>query len=152
VVKGIGMTSDAKHYVAPNLTTIVTCMRQAIADAGLACEEIDAINAHAASTNVGDGIETKAFLEVFGKDQQLPITANKSQIGHTMGASSAIELMLSIEGLSRGVLLPTINYDPDPKLPPLNIVTNSANALQHQHVLTNSFGFGGCNVCLVVGN
>ncbi|MCP4196084.1 MAG: beta-ketoacyl-[acyl-carrier-protein] synthase family protein [Proteobacteria bacterium] len=152
VVKGIGMTSDAKHYVAPNLTTIVTCMRQAIADAGLACEEIDAINAHAASTNVGDGVETKAFLEVFGKDQQLPITANKSQIGHTMGASSAIELMLSIEGLSRGVLLPTINYDPDPKLPPLNIVTNGANALQHQHVLTNSFGFGGCNVCLVVGN
>jgi 3-oxoacyl-[acyl-carrier-protein] synthase II len=127
-------------------------MRQAIKDAGLACEDIDAINAHAASTNVGDAVETNALLEVFGKNPQLPITANKAQIGHTMGASSAIELILSIEGLARDMLLPTINYDPDPKLPPLNIVTDSAKKHPHHHVLTNSFGFGGCNVCLVVGN
>jgi 3-oxoacyl-[acyl-carrier-protein] synthase II len=152
VVKGIGMTSDAKHYVAPNLKTIVACMRQAIEDAGLSCKDIDAVNAHAASTNVGDAVEASALLEVFGKDHQLPISANKSQIGHTMGASSAIELILSMEGLARGMLLPTINYNPDPKLPPLNIVTDSAKTEPHHLVLSNSFGFGGCNVCLVIEN
>ncbi len=152
VVKGVGMTSDAKHYVAPNHDTIVACMQQAIKDADLVSNEIDVINAHAASTNVGDGIETNALVEVFGNNHQIPVVANKAQIGHTMGASSAIELVLTIEGLSREMLLPTINYDPDPKLPPLNIVTDSAKTAPHHRVLTNAFGFGGCNVCLVIEN
>jgi 3-oxoacyl-[acyl-carrier-protein] synthase II len=150
VVEGVGMTSDAKHYVAPALPTIVTCMEEAIADAGIDAAAIDAINAHAASTNVGDATEVKALRRVFGDDRELPVTANKSQIGHTMGASSGIELVLAIEGIRRGVLLPTINYEPDQAIP-LDPVAEGARACEHDRVLSNSFGFGGCNVCLVVG-
>ncbi|MCP4674380.1 MAG: beta-ketoacyl-[acyl-carrier-protein] synthase family protein [Deltaproteobacteria bacterium] len=149
VVEGIGMTSDAKHYVAPNLPTIVTCMREAIRNAG---GDIYAVNAHAASTNVGDAVEIKAIKEVFGDDRELPITANKSQIGHTMGASSGIELILALEGMARGVILPTLNYESDTKLPPIDPVAEGARPFEHHRVLSNSFGFGGCNVCIVIGH
>ncbi len=149
VIRGIGMTSDAKHYVAPNLPTIVTCIRQALAEAELDPGDIDAVNAHAASTAVGDRIEVNAIAEVFGADRNMPITANKAQIGHSMGASSAVELICAIEGLRRGILLPTINYNADPKLP-LDGLAAKARELPQRAVLKNSFGFGGCNVCLVV--
>ncbi len=149
-ILGIGMTSDAKHYVAPNLPTIVTCIQEAIRDAGLAPGDIQAINAHAASTNVGDAVEINALEAVFGAGHGLPVTANKSQIGHTMGASSAIELILALEGIRRGTLLSTINHEPDPKLPEIDTVTDGPRRMDHQVVLSNSFGFGGCNVCLVV--
>ncbi len=151
IVEGIGMTSDAKHYVAPNLPTIVTCIREAIQDAGLETKDIDAINAHAASTNVGDAVEIKALSEVFGNEHNLPISANKSQIGHTMGASSAIEMILTLQGLERSLLLRTINYNPDPQMPAIDAVAEGARTFKHNRVLTNSFGFGGCNVCLVIG-
>ncbi len=151
VVEGMGMTSDAKHYVAPNLPTIVTCIREAIRNAGVLNGDIDAVNAHAASTNVGDAVEIKALKEVFGDDHSLPVTANKSQIGHTMGASSGIEIILALEGMKHGVLLPTINYEPDTKLPTIDPVAEGARPFDHYRVLTNSFGFGGCNVCLVLG-
>lgn len=150
VVEGIGMTSDAKHYVAPSLPTIVACIRGALGSAGVAPAEIGAVNAHAASTGVGDATEVRALAEVFGEGFRQPVSANKSQIGHTMGASSAIELVLAVEGMRRGVLLPTINHAPDPELP-LDVVAEGARAFPHDRVLSNSFGFGGCNVCLVVG-
>jgi 3-oxoacyl-[acyl-carrier-protein] synthase II len=150
VIRGIGMTSDAKHYVAPALPTIVGCIGDAIRDAGLTPQDIGAINAHAASTNVGDATEIKALEQVFGIGHGIPMSANKSQIGHTMGASSAIELVLSIEGLNRGLLLPTINYEPDSRLPEIDAVADGVRELKHQYVLSNSFGFGGCNVCLVI--
>jgi 3-oxoacyl-[acyl-carrier-protein] synthase II len=150
LVEGFGMTSDAKHYVAPSLPTIVACIREALASAGVDPAEIDAVNAHAASTSVGDATEIKALRAVFGDGFRQPISANKSQIGHTMGASSAIELILAIEGLRRGVLLPTINHLPDPEIA-ADVVAEGARAFPHQRVLSNSFGFGGCNVCVVVG-
>lgn len=150
VIEGMGLTSDAKHYVAPSLPTIVTAMENAIADAGATPADIEAINAHAASTGVGDATEVKALREVFGDDFALPASANKSQIGHTMGASSGIELILAAEGMRRGVALPTINYDPDPRIE-LDAVASGARELEHSRVLSNSFGFGGCNVCLVLG-
>lgn len=150
VIEGMGMTSDAKHYVAPSLPTIVTAMQQAIADAGLAPQDINAVNAHAASTGVGDQTETEALCQVFGPDQVPPVTANKSQIGHTMGASSAIELVLAIESLKRQVALPTLNYERDPKLAAINVVEQT-KPLEQRHILSNAFGFGGCNCCLVVG-
>jgi 3-oxoacyl-[acyl-carrier-protein] synthase II len=149
VVEGFGMTSDAKHYVAPSLPTIVACIREALSSAGVGPGEIDAVNAHAASTGVGDATEVKALAAIFGDGFRLPVTANKSQIGHTMGASSAIELILAIEGMRRGVLLPTINHVPDPELA-LDVVAEGARAVPHGRVLSNSFGFGGCNVCAVV--
>ncbi len=149
VIEGIGMTSDAKHYVAPNLPTIIACIRQAIATAGVSPEHIQAVNAHAASTSAGDKIEIEALAEVFGLDAAPAISANKSQIGHTMGASSGIELILAIEGIRRSRLLPTVNFERDPKMPALDIVSET-RSLEHHRVLSNSFGFGGCNVCLVV--
>ncbi len=150
VVAGIGMTSDAKHYVAPSLPTIVRSIEEAIGSAGVTPAEIDAINAHAASTSVGDATEIKALTQIFGEGFQTPISANKSQIGHTMGASSGIELVLAIEGMKRGVLLPTLNHLPDPKLEEVNLVANQAISREHHLVLSNAFGFGGANVCLVV--
>ncbi|MCU0661691.1 MAG: beta-ketoacyl-[acyl-carrier-protein] synthase family protein [Myxococcota bacterium] len=150
VIKGIGMTSDAKHYVAPNLPTIVAAMQKAIGDSGLEPKHIDAVNAHAASTGVGDQCETEALWTVFGKDKVPPVTANKSQIGHTMGASSAIELVLTIESLASQCALPTLNHEPDPKLDPLPVIA-ATRPLEQRHVLSNAFGFGGCNCCLVVG-
>jgi len=149
VVAGIGMTSDAGHYVAPSLPTISSCMEEAIRDAGLQPADIRAVNAHAASTSVGDATEVKALRRVFGDDFRLPVSANKSQIGHTMGVSSAIEMILACEGMRRGVLLPTINYDPDPAIE-IDAVAERARPFPHDIVLSNSFGFGGCNVCLVL--
>lgn len=149
VIEGMGLTSDAKHYVAPSLPTIITAIETAMADAGVDREDIRAINAHAASTGVGDATEVKALRSIFGDDHGLPVSANKSQIGHTMGASSAIELILAAEGMKRGVLLPTINYIPDPKIE-LDAVAEGAREMEHDRVLSNSFGFGGCNVCLVL--
>ncbi len=150
VIEGIGMTSDARHYVAPSLPTIMTAIELALSDAGVEPADVQAINAHAASTNVGDATEVKALRAVFGDDHELPASANKSQIGHTMGASSAIELILTVEGMRRGVVLPTINYEPDAKIE-IDAVPGKARAMDHSRVLSNSFGFGGCNVCLVVG-
>jgi 3-oxoacyl-[acyl-carrier-protein] synthase II len=150
VVEGFGMTSDAKHYVAPNLPTIVECIREALRDAGVEPHEIEGINAHAASTRVGDATEVEALDEVFGPDLRLPVTANKSQIGHAMGASSAIEIILAVEGMKRNLFLPTINYQADPKLG-IDPVAEGARLREHRRVLANSFGFGGCNVCTVIG-
>jgi 3-oxoacyl-[acyl-carrier-protein] synthase II len=147
VIEGIGMTSDAKHYVAPNLRTITACINAALKDADRAPDEIEAINAHAASTHVGDAVEVSAIREVFGTVPP-PVVANKSQIGHTMGASSALELILSIEGMKKGILLPTLNFEPDRRLAELDI-SPLTRRLAHHVVLSNAFGFGGCNVCLV---
>jgi 3-oxoacyl-[acyl-carrier-protein] synthase II len=149
VIEGVGMTSDANHFVAPHLPTIITCIRQSLAAARVEPGDVQAVNAHAASTSAGDKTEVNALKEIFGAGFELPISANKSQIGHTMGASSAIELILAIEGMKRSLVLPTLNYLADPKLHPMNIV-DSTRPIEHHRVLSNSFGFGGCNVCLVV--
>jgi 3-oxoacyl-[acyl-carrier-protein] synthase II len=123
-------------------------MREAIARAGLAAGDIDAVNAHAASTKVGDQVEADTLREVFS-GRPPPVSANKSLIGHAMGASSALELVLAMEGMRRGVLLPTINYTPDPQIA-LDCVPEGARALQQEFVLKNAFGFGGCNACAVL--
>jgi 3-oxoacyl-[acyl-carrier-protein] synthase II len=149
-IEGIGMTSDANHYVAPSLPTIVSCMRRAISTAGIEPGEVDAVNAHAASTAMGDKTEAKALREVFGDRRDLPVSSNKSQIGHTMGASSAIELILAIEGIHRSTVLPTVNFEADTSIDFVNTVVD-VRSVAHERVLSNSFGFGGCNVCLVVG-
>ncbi len=147
-IEGIGMTSDAKHYVAPSLPTIIACMRDAVNDAGRTPDEIDAINAHAASTGLGDSLEAEALRTIFG-NRELPLCANKSQIGHTMGASSAVELILAVECIARGSMLPTLNFDPDPAAHRVD-TTVTTRAVEQHVVLSNSFGFGGCNVCLVI--
>ncbi len=122
-------------------------MELTIASAGLSPADVDAVNAHATSTRIGDKVEADALAQIFG-DQIPPVSANKSQLGHAMGATSAVESILAIEGLRRGVLLPTINHLPDPAIA-LDCVAEGARPLDQSVVLKNAFGFGGCNACLV---
>ena len=147
-IAGWAMTSDAHHFVAPNFQTVRRCISESLADAGLPASEIDAINAHGTSTRIGDRIEWEALHDVFG-GRIPPVSANKSQTGHAMGASSAIELILAMEGMKKGMVLPTINYRPDPEIP-LDCVPEGARKLEQEYVLKNAFGFGGCNACLVL--
>ncbi len=144
---GWSMTSDAHHFVAPNKETVQRCMAESIAAAGISPAEIDAVNAHAAATRIGDKIESRALQAIFGR-RIPPVTANKSLIGHAMGASSAIETIFTIKGMQTGALPPTINYRPDPDLK-LDCVTDQAVRVNQEYALKNAFGFGGCNSCAV---
>ncbi len=148
VVAGWSMTSDAHHFVAPHFDTVKRCIADTIADAGVAPEDIDAVNAHATSTKLGDKVEFDALKAVFGKTIP-PVSANKSQIGHAMGASSAIETILAIRGMQKDRLLPTINYTPDSEME-LDCAAQGSRRLDQEFVLKNAFGFGGCNACIVL--
>jgi 3-oxoacyl-[acyl-carrier-protein] synthase II len=144
---GWGMTSDAHHFVAPYLATIQQCMTDTLADAAIGPGDIAAINAHAASTKVGDKTEYEAMRLIFG-DKLPPVSANKSLIGHAMGASSALETIFALQGMEESVLPPTINYTPDPEIE-IDCVVEGKRPLNQEFVLKNSFGFGGCNACAV---
>lgn len=146
-IAGWSMTSDAHHFVAPHFDTVYRCMAHSIEDAGITPADIDAVNAHATSTKIGDQVEYDALKAVFGK-RIPPISANKSLIGHAMGASSAIESIWAMEGMKRSRLLPTLNYTPDPEMD-LDSVAEGARNLDQEYVLKNAFGFGGCNSCIV---
>ena len=146
-IAGWSMTSDAYHFVAPNLETVARCIAESIDNAGILSHDIDVINAHAASTKVGDQIECQALKEIFGQAIP-PVTANKSLTGHAMGASSAIESILVMEAMNDGVVPPTINYTPDPDLE-MDSVSEALLQVEQEHVLKNAFGFGGCNACIV---
>ena len=144
---GWSMTSDAHHFVAPHLETVRHCITESIADAGISPARIDAVNAHAASTRVGDKIEYDALADVF-QGRIPPVTANKSMIGHCMGAASAIETIMTFKSMEEQVLLPTINHQPDQGIE-LDISPETQRPLSQEFVLKNAFGFGGCNTCAV---
>lgn len=144
---GWGMTSDAHHFVAPSFPTVKQCMLDALTDAGLAPQDISAINAHAASTKIGDQIEYDALRSIFG-DSLPPVSANKSLIGHAMGASSSIETIFAISGMEEDILPPTINYRPDPNIA-LDCIAEGKRDWPQEFVLKNAFGFGGCNASVV---
>lgn len=144
---GWGMTSDAHHFVAPYFETVRQCMADAVTDAGISIRDIDAVNAHAASTRVGDKVEYEALMDLF-KNKPPPVCANKSIIGHAMGASSVIEAIFAIHGMRNDMLPPTINYKPDPEIV-LDCVAEGKRQLDQEFVLKNAFGFGGCNCCAV---
>lgn len=146
VLAGWGMNADAFKPVAPRRETVAECMRLALTHAGYGPGDVDAVSAHAASTPAGDRVEAEALGDVFGTEIP-PLTAVKSQTGHMMGASSGVEAVLAIEGLRRGQLTPTLNYQPDPAFP-LDCRPES-RALSQRVVLKNAFGFGGANTCLV---
>ena len=149
-VLGIGWTSDAHHFTLPNRETIVRAIRQAIADADLDPADIDYVNAHGTSTFKGDATEVESLREVFGSAlDRIPVSSNKSQIGHTLGASAALEAALGIEGLQRGLLLPTANHIPDPEFADIDFIPNAARRQSCETFLSNAFGFGGTNCCIV---
>jgi len=145
---GCAMTSDASHFVAPNLSTVQRCIELSITAACLQPQDIDAVNAHATSTKIGDKVEADALSNIFGKKIP-PASANKSQLGHAMGASSAIETILAMEGMLHDILLPTINYEQDPAIV-LDCVSEGARKQSQEFVLKNAFGFGGCNSCILL--
>lgn len=150
-VMGVGWTSDAYHFTLPNPKTIIIAIREAIADAGLHPGDLDHVNAHGTSTPKGDRIEIECLREVFGTDlNRIPVSSNKSQIGHTLGASAAIEAALSIEAMQRRTILPTVNHIPDPQLSDVDVVPNTARNQAQEFVLSNAFGFGGTNCCVVL--
>ncbi|MDA8126558.1 MAG: beta-ketoacyl-[acyl-carrier-protein] synthase family protein [Deltaproteobacteria bacterium] len=149
-VLGVGWTSDAFHFTKPNPETIVRGIREAIADAGIQPADIQYINAHGTSTQTGDRVEADCLRAVFCKAlEKIPLSSNKSQIGHTLGAAAAIEDALTIEGMQRGMILPTINHLPDPRFADIDCVPNTARAHRYELALSNAFGFGGTNCCIV---
>ncbi|HQY56527.1 MAG: beta-ketoacyl-ACP synthase II [Nitrospira sp.] len=150
-VIGYAMNSDAYHITAPpeEGEGAVRCMEMALKDAGVAKTDIGYINAHGTST-MADAIETKAIKHVFGEQAyRIPVSSTKSMTGHLLGAAGGIEAVFSILALHHGVLPPTINLDhPDPACD-LDYVPNTARLVKTQVVLSNSFGFGGVNACLL---
>jgi 3-oxoacyl-[acyl-carrier-protein] synthase II len=149
-VLGIGWTSDAHHYTSPNMPTIIRAIQEAIEDAGLEPPDIQYINAHGTSTPKGDKTEIQCLREVFGKKiEKIPVSSNKSQLGHTLGATAAIEAALTIEGMRKSLILPTINYEPDPEFSDIDVVPNEARRHKYEIALSNAFGFGGTNCCVV---
>lgn len=151
-VAGVGISSDAYHVTAPDTdgSGAIRAMRLAIEDANLKPHEIDYINAHGTSTPINDRIETLAIKTLFGDyAYQLPISSTKSMIGHLLGASGAVEGIAAIKAITEGTIHPTTNYEyPDPDCD-LDYVPNAARRKDVRAALSNSFGFGGQNACLV---
>lgn len=151
---GYASNDDAFHVTAPREdgAGAATCMRLALADAGLKPEDIDAINAHGTSTVLNDVTETRAIKAVFGEyAYRVPISATKSMTGHLLGAAGAIEAIFSLKTIETGVIPPTMNLQhPDPECD-LDYVPNAARQGTVRTVLSNSFGFGGHNACLILG-
>jgi 3-oxoacyl-[acyl-carrier-protein] synthase II len=148
-VAGIGWTSDAHHFTRPNQPTIVRAIREALADAEIDAGAIGSINAHGTSTPTGDAVEVSCLREIFGEHlPRIPITSNKSQVGHSLGAAAAVEAVLALLALEHQTVLPTLNHVPDPDLAGPDFVAAS-RPHAHELVLSNSFGFGGTNCCVV---
>jgi 3-oxoacyl-[acyl-carrier-protein] synthase II len=147
---GYGCACDATHIVAPDIDGQVAAMQAALDDAGMTSGQVDYINAHATSTPIGDVIETKAIKQMFGeRAPEIPISATKSMIGHSIGASAAIGSIAAIMTLQTGTIHPTINLiEADPECD-LNYTPNTAAQKKVQTALCNAFGFGGNNVSIV---
>ena len=152
-VVGFGTTCDAGHITSPdeNGTGAAAAMQVALDHAGLKAEQIDYINAHGTSTPLGDKAETKAIKAVFGNAaKSVSISSTKSQLGHSLGASGGIELILSIKAILESKIPPTINLtDPDPDCD-LDYTPNVARDREIKYAMSNSFGFGGHNASMIV--
>ncbi len=155
VIEGCGEVADGFHRTrsSPDGKPIIACMRNALADAGLRPEAVDYINAHGTGTPENDKMEWIGVSAVFGdRAGAIPMSSNKSMIGHSLTAAGAVEAIFTLLSIRSGVLPPTINYDiPDPALP-VDCVPNVARPAAVRHAISNSFGFGGQNVCLVIGS
>ncbi|MGE5892554.1 MAG: beta-ketoacyl-ACP synthase II [bacterium] len=151
-VLGYGLSADAYHITAPapGGEGAARCMAHAVRDAGIAPEEVDYVNAHGTSTKYGDEIETNAIKTVFGPHAyKLAVSSTKSMTGHLLGAAGGVEAVISILSIQHGIVPPTINLDnPDPECD-LDYVPNKARAMTVNCAMSNSFGFGGTNACVV---
>lgn len=150
---GYGANSGAYHIVMPQPdgSDAAKTMRRALKDAGIKPQDIDYINAHGTSTLLNDKAETRAIKEVFGDyAYKIPVSSTKSMIGHTIGAAGAIEALVCALAIEDNFIPPTINYQyPDPDCD-LDYVPNQARQSKVEIALSNSFGFGNCNACLIL--
>jgi 3-oxoacyl-[acyl-carrier-protein] synthase II len=150
---GYGSTADAYRVTDSHEEGrgAIACMKGALKDSGLSPADLGYINAHGTSTKVNDFVETLAIKKVFGDGAyQVPISSSKSMLGHLIAAGGAVELITCVEAIRRGQIPPTINYEtPDPECD-LDYVPNTARAQRVRHALSNSFGFGGQNISLIV--
>jgi len=150
-VVGYGTTCDAHHITAPSPGGVggAEAMRLALADAGLSAEAVDYVNAHGTSTPANDSNETAAIKAALGEHaRRIPVSSTKSMTGHLLGGSGGIEAVAAVLAIGHNLVPPTINYhDPDPACD-LDVVPNQAREHSLNVVLSNSFGFGGHNVCL----
>jgi 3-oxoacyl-[acyl-carrier-protein] synthase II len=151
---GYGLSSDAQHITEPDPTGRhpARAMEMALEDAGVRADEIDYVNAHGTSTPLGDASETRVIKIALGeqKARKTPISSTKGATGHCLGASGAIEAIACTLAVQRDVVPPTINYDvPDPECD-LDYIPNEAREWKTDFALSNNFGFGGHNACLVI--
>jgi 3-oxoacyl-[acyl-carrier-protein] synthase II len=148
---GAGWSFDAFNETAPDPAQEAVAMRAALADAGVATGEIDYINAHGTGTRLNDASETGAIKMVFGEGAyRLPVSSNKSMIGHLACAAGAVEAVAAVMTIKEGLVPPTINYTtPDPDCD-LDYVPNTARRQPVNTCLSNSFGMGGQNCCVVI--
>ena len=153
VVAGCGELTDSFHRTrsSPDGKPIIGCVRKALADAGMTPEQIDHINAHGTATPENDKMEYLGISTVFGeRAKQIPISSNKSMVGHTISAAGAVEAIFSTLTLEHQRIPPTINYEiPDPAIP-FDVVPNKARDARVTAVMSNSFGFGGQNASLIL--
>ena len=151
-VCGYGMTGDAYHITspAPEGVGAARCMNVTLKDAGLSPDDISYINAHGTSTKFNDENESSAIKAVFGKKAyDIPVSSTKSMTGHLLGAAGGIEAVFSVLSIDKSVIPPTINYEfPDPECD-LDYVPNKSRASSVDVALSNSFGFGGTNACIL---
>lgn len=151
---GAGDRGDGFHRTrsSPDGKPIIQAIKDTVQDAGLTPDDIDYINAHGTSTPENDKMETMGCMAVLGERMKLvPISSNKSMLGHTLTAAGAVEAVVSLMTIENQRIPPTINYaQPDPAIP-LDVVPNVARDARVRHVLSNSFGFGGQNTCLILG-
>jgi 3-oxoacyl-[acyl-carrier-protein] synthase II len=153
-ILGYGSSADAYRITDthPKGLGALIAMKGALEDAGITPADIGYINAHGTSTTQNDFTETIAIKQLFGeKAKDIPVSSNKSMLGHTIGAAGTIESILTLVGMNRSIILPTINYEfPDPKCD-LDYVPNEARRKEYDIAISNSFGFGGQNACLCIG-
>jgi 3-oxoacyl-[acyl-carrier-protein] synthase II len=153
ILEGCGEKSDSFHRTrsSPDGKPVIACLKNALADAGIGPEDVDYINAHGTSTPENDKMEHLGVSTVFGERiRSIPISSNKSMIGHTLTAAGAVEAVISLLTLEHQRIPPTINYNvPDPAIG-LDVVPNVARDARVRRVISNSFGFGGQNVSLVL--
>ena len=154
VIEGCGENADSFHRTrsSPDGKPMIACIRDAITDAGLTPDDIDYINPHGTGTPENDKMESLGVMAVLGeRSVNVPMSSNKSMIGHTLSAAGAVEAVFTLLTLEHQRVPPTINYQvPDPAIP-LDVVPNVARDAKVRHALSNSFGFGGQNVSLVMG-
>jgi 3-oxoacyl-[acyl-carrier-protein] synthase II len=148
-IAGFASNSDGSHVTRPRQDTMRRVMQMALADAGIAPEQVGYVNGHGTSTEHGDIAETQATSEVFGA--RMPISSQKSYLGHTMGACGALEASVTIAGLNSGWFPPTLNLENiDPRCGALDYITGGGRQIDTEYAMSNNFAFGGVNTSLVL--